>query len=157
MAKDAIAILLDDHQGAKEAFQKIQDAEAGEKEELFEELANALKAHVQLEKELFYPRIIQKIGTDEIRTFIEGQREEETEGTGMLEELVELGVDDPGFDEKFRSFRDTVLKHAVQQEEQGLFPIVRKRMTNRDLEDLGREMAERKRTLQREMAPSPTR
>ncbi|HEV8359336.1 MAG TPA: hemerythrin domain-containing protein [Candidatus Thermoplasmatota archaeon] len=151
MAKDAIEILMDDHRSAKDAFDRIMKADVDEKEELFEQLVTDLKAHVQLEKEVFYPRITQKIGNDEIRAFLEGQREEETGGTRLLEELVEMGVGDAAFDAKFRAFRDTVLKHAVEQEEKGLFPIVKQKMTGPDLQELGRAMERRQQELRRQL------
>lgn len=156
-AKSAVDILIQDHQDAKGLFEQILAVEGEERQELFDELCTALKAHVTVEKEIFYPGIKPKLSGVVEDSLWEKQTIEETEGTAMLEELVEMGADGDGFEEKFTEFRDIVLEHAIEDEERTLFPLVREKVDMRALEDLGRRMAERKQELISELERAPAR
>jgi iron-sulfur cluster repair protein YtfE (RIC family) len=152
MAKTAIQILKEDHAKAKRLFEEIENAETDEEcEEKWETLANDLRAHVQLEKEVFYPAIIAKIGDDIPNDIIDDQETEETEATEMLEELDGDELDDDAWMEKFREFKDVTLEHAVEVEEGELFPLLERKMSKRDLEELGTRMEKRHKELHQQI------
>lgn len=153
MPKTAIDILKEDHQKAKRLFDEVENAETDEEcDAKWEELANDLRAHVQLEKEVFYPGILEALGDDVPEDVVEDQETEETEGAEMLEELDGEDLDDEAWMAKFREFKDIVLKHAEEVEEGELFPLVERKMSKGDLEELGREMERRHKELHEQLA-----
>ncbi|HVL87870.1 MAG TPA: hemerythrin domain-containing protein [Candidatus Thermoplasmatota archaeon] len=149
-ARSAIEILKHDHKEAKGLFEKIlttdDDAEC---ERLYEELARELRIHVAVEKDVFYPRILEELGDKIPQDIIDHQEKEESESPEMLDQLDTIEDDDEWM-ETFREFRDTVLEHAVAVEEGKLFPLVERSMSREDLQELGREMEERKNELKSE-------
>jgi hemerythrin superfamily protein len=153
----AIDILEEDHRNAKQLFEDILEGGPADRAQNFEKLAAELKAHVRVEKEVFYPRITTKLGSAIPQDILEDQRKEETEATSLLEELESMGVADADFSTKLREFKEIALTHAVEVEEGRLFPIVKQKMTNRDLEELGREMLTRKTAILREIRATPAR
>jgi hypothetical protein len=106
---------------------------------------------VQLEKEVFYPRILTQLGDDVPEEVIDDQHEEETDATEMLEELVEMGVEDEEFDDKFAEFRDMALHHAEEVEEGQLFPLLEQKLDKSFLQELGAEMEKRHKELHRQL------
>lgn len=152
MAKSAIQILKDDHAKAKRLFEEIERTDDDAKcEALWEELANDLRAHVQLEKEVFYPAILSKLGDAIPEDIIEDQEAEETEATELLEELDGDTLEGDAWMEKFLEFKDIALEHAVDVEEGELFPLVERAMEKRDLEELGARMERRHKELHQQV------
>ena len=152
MPKTAIDILKHDHQEAKKLFEEVENAETDEEcEEKWDELAADLKAHVTLEKELFYPAITAKLGDAMPAEVLDDQEEEETEGTAMLEELDGDELEGDAWMEKFLEFKDIVLKHAVEVEEGKLFPVVQQKMSKAELEQLGAKMEKRHKELHQQL------
>jgi hemerythrin superfamily protein len=154
---NAIELLIRDHREATTLFDEILEGEGAQRQPTFDKLANALKAHVTVEKEVFYPEIIRLMGDKVPQDVIDDQHTEETDATEMLEELIEMGVDDDEFDDKFEEFRDTVLTHATEQEEGKLFPKVREALDERQLEEIGKRMQTRKQELLRQLQRAPAR
>lgn len=148
MPKTAIEILKEDHRKAERLFNDISETEDDEEcDELWAELANDLRAHVQLEQEVFYPAITKALGEAMPQEVLDDQDEEETEGTEMLEELDGDDLEDEAWMEKFEEFKDIVLKHAKEVEEGTLFPLVEEKMSRKDLEALGSKMEKRHKEL----------
>ena len=52
---DAIELLKTQHQEVKGLFKRIEKAEEDEKQDLFEQLADALAVHAAIEEKHFYP------------------------------------------------------------------------------------------------------
>jgi len=58
---DAIALLKADHRKVEDLFEKFENARAGSKQKLAEEICNELKIHTIIEEEVFYPALKVKI------------------------------------------------------------------------------------------------
>lgn len=52
---DAIELLEDQHREVEDLFEEIEEAEASEKREIFDEIADQLAIHATIEEKHFYP------------------------------------------------------------------------------------------------------
>ena len=155
MAKDAIELLIDDHNEVKRLFNEILEGDAEDNEETFVQLKNALLAHSRIELEIFYPRVQEKV--DNGRDMIADAKEDHRKVEEMLTTLEETGVDGDDFETNLRTLQRAVLDHAENDEEKKMFVQAKQKMTNRDLEELGRQMRDRKMEVMRELgASAPT-
>jgi hemerythrin superfamily protein len=75
--------------------------------------------------------------------------EEHQEAKALLEELEELGPDSHEFGSKLQELMEGV-EHHVQEEEGEMFPKVRERFDEGQLEQLGQELESAKGTAHRE-------
>jgi hemerythrin superfamily protein len=152
MAKDAVQLLIDDHTQVKQLFAQIIDGDEEERQELFDQLNMALRAHSKIELEIFYPRAVeQKVGDEE---WVEDAKEDHTMVEETLDELVELGVDDEEFIPRLTELRDAVVDHADNDEENDIFGRVKEKLSSTQLEEMGKEMLTRKNQLLRELKPT---
>lgn len=145
---DALQLLMDDHKEVKslyERFQKLGDKDAEEKQDIVERTCKFLKAHTQLEEELFYPEVRDKIKDP---LLIEEAAVEHQSAKDLIARLETENLGDEKRDAVFTVLCEYV-QHHVQEEEKELFPQVRK--TDVDLKALGEDMVERKAELTGEL------
>ena len=134
---DAISLLREQHDEVDDLIEKIESAEGDEKEALFIELADKLAAHATIEEKIFYPAVMAK-QTEEI--LLESV-EEHLSVKRVLADLLELSPDDDTFDAKLSVMKEQLEHHAHEEEEDELFPKVKKLLGKDQLEALGGEMA----------------
>jgi hemerythrin-like domain-containing protein len=118
---DVTRMLEADHSEAEQLIGRIERADGVERQPLVEELATALRAHMELEEAVLYPAMIPVTG-----------REEAEEGTNehgvirsALEQVVALSSDEPGFGAALDALRAGI-EHHVHDEEHDVFPELRK-------------------------------
>ena len=64
--KQAIAILMIDHDSVKDLFERFEQADtAAVKEKIIRQAVNELKIHAVVEKEIFYPASLEQMGDKE--------------------------------------------------------------------------------------------
>jgi len=145
---NAIDLLKDQHEEAKGLFKKIEKAEGADKEQLFDELADALAVHAAIEEQHFYP------ATKDARTeeLLQEAVEEHLSVKRIIADLLEMEPDDPQFDAKIKVLQEQV-EHHVEEEEGELFPKVKKLHSREELEDLGTVMEETANELKESGAP----
>jgi len=129
---DAIELLETQHEEVEELFKKIDRAGEEDKQDLFEQLADALAVHAAIEEKHFYPAT-KSARTEEL---LEEAVEEHLSAKRLIADLMEMSPDDPQFDAKIKVLQEQVDQH-VEEERTGLFPRVRKLMKKEELEDLG--------------------
>lgn len=135
---NALDLLKEQHDEVDSLFAMIENAkDADKKSELFIELADKLAAHATIEEKLFYPAVKAK-QTEEL--LVESV-EEHLQIKRILADLLELDVDDDHFDAKLSVMKEEVEHHARDEEEEELFPKVKKLLDKDDLEALGGEMS----------------
>jgi hemerythrin superfamily protein len=118
--QDVIELLLSQHQRMKALFTRVRQSTGEAKQDAFHELTRLLAVHESAEEQVVHPAARDDAGDD----VVEARLEEENAAKRALAELYEMGVDAPGFDERFTAFEAAVLSHA-QHEEQEEFPLVR--------------------------------
>ena len=129
---DAIELLKTQHQEVKGLFKRIEKAEEDEKQDLFEQLADALAVHAAIEEKHFYPAT-KNARTEEL---LQEAVEEHLSAKRLIADMMEMSSDDPQFDAKL-SVLEEQIEHHVEEEEKELFPKVRKMLGKEELEDLG--------------------
>jgi hemerythrin superfamily protein len=148
-ATGAVELLKEQHDKVKKAFKEFEklgreDAEA--QQQLVQRVCEDLKLHTTLEEELFYPAAREAIDDEDILN--EAQVEHET-AKMLIEQLENMGPEDPNFHATFTVLGEYVLHH-VKEEEGEMFPQVKK--TDLDLEELGARMRRRMEELMGEAA-----
>jgi hemerythrin superfamily protein len=129
---DAIELLKTQHQEVKGLFKRIEKAEEDEKQDLFEQLADALAVHAAIEEKHFYPAT-KNARTEEL---LQEAVEEHLVAKRLIADLMEMSPEDPQFDAKLTVLEEQI-EHHVEEEEKELFPKVRKMLGKEELEDLG--------------------
>jgi hemerythrin superfamily protein len=122
----ATQILKEDHAKAREIFDEVEDlgprAHAVKLQRLME-LQRELTIHSRIEEEIFYPAIRERgEGDERARELVTEAIEAHAVVKTLLEELTELTPRDEEFDVKLRLLRDSVLRHA-DEEEAEMFPL----------------------------------
>jgi hemerythrin superfamily protein len=143
---DAIQLLKADHRQVEEWFAEFEKTKADRKKELLaHKICTALTVHTQIEEEIFYPAYLEATGDDEMHD------EAHVEHDGAKKLIAEIEAGRPG--ENMWDAKVTVLsemiKHHVHEEEMrdGMFAKARK--SSMDLDELGQQMAARKKELMR--------
>jgi hemerythrin HHE cation binding domain-containing protein len=147
-ATGAVEILKEQHDKVKKAFKEFEkldreDTEA--QQQLVQTVCEDLKLHTTLEEELFYPAAREAMDDEDIMN--EAQVEHETAKL-LIEQLENMGPDDPNFHATFTVLGEYVLHH-VKEEEGEMFPQAKK--SDLDLEELGARMRSRMQELTGEM------
>jgi hemerythrin superfamily protein len=132
---NAIDLLEQQHREVEKLFKLIEDEEDGErKAELAAELADTLAAHATIEEQIFYPRTLSARTEDILREAVE----EHLSAKRVLADILESRPSDEQFDAKIKVLKEQI-EHHVEEEEEELFPAVKKLMKHQ-LEEMGAEM-----------------
>jgi hypothetical protein len=145
-AKDAIALLKADHREVEGWFKQFKrsKSEAGRRK-LAEKICNALKVHMTIEEEIFYPAFLAATQDRDLH------HEAEVEHAGAKRLIAEIEAASPGDD--YYSARVTVLsemiKHHVKEEEQRGGMFAKAKASGMELAALGAQMLDRKTALEK--------
>ena len=134
---NAITLLKDDHRAVEKLFTRFEAAgpKAYEtKRDIVEHIIEALSVHAAIEEQVFYPTIRDQVDGIEDQTL--ESLEEHHVVKWLLSELEDLPPDDERYVAKTTVLIENV-RHHVEEEEQDLFPKVRKVLTTKQLDDLG--------------------
>ena len=141
---DAITLLKDDHSTVKGLFRRFESAgdnalEA--KREIVDRIIEELSVHSAIEEQLFYPAVrsaVEKAEGDVLESL-----EEHHIVKWTLSELEGMDPKDERFDAKVAVLIESV-RHHIDEEENGMFPKVRKAVGRKELQELGEQMEEAK-------------
>ena len=147
-ARNAFEVLEEDHREVEEWFDEYDELEKDDdrKAELAEKICLALKVHAQIEEEIFYPRAREATKDDEL---IDEAVVEHATVKNMISEIEGMEVGEELYDAKIRVLGEMVKRH-IREEEEELFPELQS--AKMDLDELGKELAERKEELMSEMS-----
>lgn len=137
---DAIALLKKDHATVKRLFQRLLDEREVDHvrgPDVFARLRTELAIHADIEEQLVYPLLRQRDPDHENDVF-EALEEHHVVKT-TLRELEMMSLDEERFEAKLTVLQDNVLHH-VKEEEQTLFPLLRKLLDKRELAELGEKL-----------------
>lgn len=148
---NAIELLKDDHDKVDRLFQKVKATEEGEEhKELFKKIKAELDVHTHIEEKIFYPRLKEEEELEDIT--LEGI-EEHHQAKMFLRELASLSEDSEKFEPKLKVLMEDITHH-VQEEEGEMFPKVEKILGADELNELGKLMAEEKKSFQKTQTAS---
>ncbi|HLY90227.1 MAG TPA: hemerythrin domain-containing protein [Acetobacteraceae bacterium] len=140
--QNAIELLKADHREVEKMFEQFSNAKGRQqRKKLIKQIATALTAHTIIEEEIFYPACRENdVEEDDL-----DQAQVEHDSVKMLvRELLEGSLDDDYYDAKVTVLSEYVKHHVKEEEEpeKGIFARIQK--TKADLDELGRELKERK-------------
>jgi hemerythrin superfamily protein len=142
--QDAIALLKADHREVEGWFSQFEKARSEDrKSDLAHKICQALKVHMRIEEELFYPPFYDKTGDKELH------HEAEIEHDGakkLIAEIEASGPDDDYYDAKVKVLSE-MIKHHVKEEEQAGGMFAEARRSEMDLKEIGERMRARKNQL----------
>ncbi|HEY2029081.1 MAG TPA: hemerythrin domain-containing protein [Myxococcales bacterium] len=153
---NAIKFLMEQHREVEQLFEKLEQGE-GDKQQLFDDLADALAVHTAIEEKLFYPATKSARTEDLLLEAVE----EHLGAKRLLADMLDADVDDQAFDAKVKVLKEQV-EHHVKEEEVELFPKVSELFSEAKLEELGLRLAEMAADVKegvaepREMVPEET-
>jgi hemerythrin superfamily protein len=144
---DALELLTADHNRVRGLFTRFKAAEGSndaQAAQLAKMIFTELEVHTKIEEEIFYPAIT-KLG-DEIHDLVTEGLEEHHVVDSLMEEVMALTPSDEEWAAKMKVLIENVEHHA-EEEEQELFPMVRKATDNDARTELGRQLEARKAAL----------
>jgi hypothetical protein len=139
----AISLLKKDHREVEGWFDEYEQLDdEGEKRELFNKIALALKVHTTIEEEIFYPEErgdVEEDMLDEAYVEHDGAKK-------LIAEIEAMQPDDEFYDAKVKVLGEYI-KHHVKEEEQpgGIFAQAKR--GDEDLDAMGERMEARKEEL----------
>ena len=135
---DALELLQTDHKTVKNLFKKAEGSKNNKQQkQLFEEIKAELETHTFIEETIFYPAVAKN---DELKDMVLESLEEHKQVKTLLREMENLTADSEKFDPKLKVLMENVEHHAEEEEEDKMFPKVRKLMNAETLEQLGQEL-----------------
>ena len=150
---NVLTILRKDHAAVRSLFNKYgQTGKSSyqKKLQLFEQIRRELQIHSRAEEEIFYPAIKAVNGAESRKLVLEALNEHKAVEE-LLIQITRLKPTDKSFDENMETLFENV-DHHVEQEEGELFQFVEENCSEEQLNDVGRQMEERKKALDRQLA-----
>ncbi len=141
---DAITLLKQDHKTVEKLFKQFEKAGTGAhktKRDIADKVITELSVHAVVEEQLFYPAIRENVESQE--DLVLESLEEHHIVKWVLSELDGMDPEAERFEAKMTVLMENV-RHHVEEEEQDLFPAVRKAMGRKALSELGDNMEQAK-------------
>jgi hemerythrin-like domain-containing protein len=137
----AFDLLREDHSQVDRLFNLIEETtDFDEKQRLFWELKQGLDAHSYIEEAVFYPLFQED---EELQDLIETAFDDHQEVRELLNEMNQT-TDQEEFDDQLLELTECVQSH-VEEEENELFPIVERKLSDKELRELGLKLDAEKR------------
>lgn len=146
---NAIEILVGDHKNVRDLLSRLVETTNRAKKtrgDLLDKIRQELSVHTTIEEELFYPAFRDCGGKEHKRMYFEAFEEHRAVEKLVLPDLKKADVASDQFAGRAKVLKELV-EHHIKEEEEGMFDMAAKAMSEEELEDLGRKMAARKREL----------
>jgi hemerythrin superfamily protein len=154
--EDAVDLLDADHKGVKALFIQYNalcedDAPAPAKQQLAEKICADLTVHAKIEEEIFYPKVREATGDEEL---LDHAEEEHAQAKALIAKIQGMKAEDAGYDETVRQLGEAIDAHVREEREQ---IFLKARLAALDLRGMVVELAARKKALTKapKKAPSP--
>jgi len=135
---DALELLTTDHKKVKQLFEKAEGNKNDKlQKQIFEQIKAELETHAHIEETVFYPAIAKN---EELKDMVLESLEEHKQVKTLLREMENLVADSEKFEPKLKVLMENIEHHAVEEEEEKMFPKIRKLMNAAALEQLGQEL-----------------
>ncbi|CUR56197.1 conserved hypothetical protein [metagenome] len=152
MSTDAIVLLKNDHKEIRRlftAFEKAGDQAYAAKGKTVDRIIELLTVHTYLENEVMYPRVRELLPA--LEDDILESYEEHHVADVLVSELATMKPQDERFTAKTTVLIENV-RHHIEEEEEEWFPQVREGLGRKDLQAIGAEMIESRKTAPRSPA-----
>jgi hypothetical protein len=134
---DVLEILQDQHTVVDKLIEKLEGGR-GDREKIFNELADNLAAHAAVEEQIFYPSVMQAKTAELLHESVEEHLAIKRVLADML--ALDIDEDDDEFEAKLSVLKEQVSHHAHEEEEGELFPLLEKLLDDEERAGLGNEV-----------------
>jgi hemerythrin superfamily protein len=144
----ALELLMSDHRKVEDLFERYESEKEGDEDarrDIAQQICNELTVHAQVEEELFYPWLRDKLDDMEM---VEEAYVEHATAKDLIAQIESADAVDEAYNAKVKVLSEYI-KHHVKEEENEIFPEVRDKKD--ELDELGQEMASRKGELMEEL------
>jgi iron-sulfur cluster repair protein YtfE (RIC family) len=135
--QDAIGTLKADHEKVKslfEQFEALSDRSTVSKKKIADQICMELSIHAEVEEQVFYPAVRGPVKDDDL---MDEAVVEHASAKELIAQIMEMDPGDDLYDAKVKVLSEQI-EHHVKEEEEEMFPKVRKGKV--DLVALGEEM-----------------
>jgi hemerythrin superfamily protein len=149
---NVLKLLKKDHSNVQSLFSKFDrtgKSSHEKKGELFEKIKRELQIHSRAEEEIFYPAL--KSLNGEGRKLVTESLRQHRDVDELLTRIARLTPAHKNFDEKMETLIENV-DHHVAEEEGEIFRFAEENYSQEELEELGRQIEERKKIIDQQMA-----
>jgi len=139
---DAITMLTEDHENVKQLFEQfdaLSDRSSASKKKLATQICLELTKHTTVEEEIFYPAL--RAAAKDADDLLDEAIVEHASAKDLIAQILDMEPDEDLFDAKVKVLQEMV-EHHVEEEEEEMFKAAEG--SSLDMEELGRQMAERK-------------
>lgn len=143
---DAITLLTQDHREVDALFKRFEqlgEEDEGEKRHLVDLMIEELSKHAAIEEQLLYPALRERAKNHDQDELALEALEEHHVVKWILNELLDMAPDEERFDAKVYVLTENV-RHHVKEEQEEVFPLIRRFYTRQELEDMGSILEEAK-------------
>ena len=150
---NVLQLLKNDHSTLRSLFGKFDRtgrSSHDKKSELLAQIRRELQIHTKVEEEIFYPAL-KAFNTNAGRNLISEALKDHKTIDELLIQVSRVKPADKRFDEKMETLIENV-EHHVEEEEGEIFRFAEEKCSEEQLEDLGLQIEERKKVLDRQMA-----
>jgi hemerythrin superfamily protein len=149
---NALNLLKKDHDSVRTLFSRFERTSKTDLErrnDLLAEIRREIQIHSRAEEEIFYPAL--KALNGEGRQLVSQALNDHKDISDLLTQISRLKLTAKNFDDKFEALFEIVDQH-IEEEEGEIFRFAEENCSEQQLEDLGRQIQERKRILDRQLA-----
>ena len=132
---NVLDLLTDQHTEVDKLIAKLEKG-TGNAAAVFQELADKVAAHATVEEKVFYPAVMSAKTQDLLNESVE----EHLEIKRLLADMMELDPDSDSFEAKLSVLKENISHHAHEEEEDKLFPMLRKQMSSDKLAAIGNQV-----------------
>lgn len=144
--KDAIDLLLDDHQQVRQLIKQYEkmheNASDDDRQELAARICSEFLLHADIEEQFFYPVAREALEEEDL---INEAEVEHASARDLVAQIQAMRPDDPMYDANVKVLGEYI-EHHMKEEEKEMFPKLKK--AGLDLASLGQEMMQAKETAQ---------
>lgn len=134
---DVLEILREQHTVVDKLIEKLEGGR-GDRQKIFDELADKIAAHAAVEEQLFYPAVMHAKTKELLHESVEEHLAVKRVLADML--ALDIGEEEEEFDAKLTVLKETLSHHAHEEEEGELFPILEKLLDAEERAGLGNEV-----------------
>lgn len=152
--KNALELLKEDHQKVKKLLNELTETTTRAvrtRPQLLADIEHELKVHTRIEEEIFYPAFKAAGGSDHKEMNFEALEEHRAVDDLVLPDLKNTDPTSEQFSGRAKVLKELVEHHADEEEDE-MFKMAKKALSDEELRSLGERMSARKQELQEEMS-----
>ena len=149
---NALNLLKKDHASVRTLFGRFErtgKTDLEKRNDLLAQIRREIQIHSRSEEEIFYPAL--KALNGEGRQLVSQALNDHKDINDLLTQISRLKLTAKNFDDRFEALFEIVDQH-VEEEEGEIFRFAEENCSEQELEDLGRQIQERKQFLDRQLA-----